>query len=56
MKYQIHFLLASIIKENFVAWLFYRVFCPSPTPWPLKRKGTPNGMKGQKIFEDQDYE
>ena len=47
MKYQSHFLLASVIKENLVAWLFMLFFF---FPLPLK-KGNLNGMKGRKILK-----
>ena len=47
MKYQSHFLLASVIKENLVAWLFMPFFFFF---LPLK-KGNLNGMKGRKILK-----
>lgn len=45
MKHQSHFLLASVIKENLVAWIFMFCFFPS------FKKNTLNGMKGQKILK-----
>ena len=45
MKYQSHFLLASVIKENLVAWLFMHFSSL------LLKKGNLNGMKGRKILK-----
>ena len=45
IKYQSHFLLASVIKENLVAWLFMHFSSL------LLKKGNLNGMKGRKILK-----
>lgn len=54
MEYQIHFLLASIIKENFVAWLFYRVFFSLPPTHVLyKEKALLMGWKGRRFWRSR---
>lgn len=53
MEYQIHFLLASIIKENFVAWLFYRVFFLPPTHVLYKEKALLMGWKGRRFWRSR---
>lgn len=46
MKYESHFLLTSVIKENLVVWLLQFSFLKKK-----KKKRNLNGMKGRKILK-----
>ena len=48
MKYQSHFLLASVIKENLVAWLFMLFFFPS-----FKKKAILMEWKGGRFWRSR---